>query len=59
MDAATAARFAEVDERIAATDRRLVTIARQNAALGEKVEVLGSYLNATRDRVQRHIEDDH
>lgn len=59
MDAATLARFAKVDEYIAETDRRLENIARQNAALGEMVEVLGSYVNATLDRVQRHVEDDH
>jgi hypothetical protein len=59
MDAVAAARFAEIDEHIAETDRRLVTIARQNAALGEMVEVLGGYINATIDQVQRRIEDDH
>jgi hypothetical protein len=59
VDAATRTRFAEIDEHIAETDRRLVTIARQNAALGEMVEVLGAYVNATLDQVQRHIDDDH
>ena len=59
MDEAAVARFAEIDEPIAETDRRLVTIARQNAALGEMVEVLGSDINATIDQVQRHIDDDH
>jgi hypothetical protein len=62
MDAATVARFAEIDEHIAETDRRLVTIARQNAALGEMVEVLGGSVNAAdlqcqRDQVQRRIEE--
>ncbi|HSP38247.1 MAG TPA: hypothetical protein VLR26_10890 [Frankiaceae bacterium] len=64
MDEATIARFAEIDGHIAETDRRLVTIARQSAALGEMVEVLGGYINAPdfqsqRDEVQRHVEDDH
>ena len=57
MDAATVARFADIDEHIAETDRRLVRIARQNAALGEMVEVLGGYINATIDPAQRHLDE--
>jgi hypothetical protein len=55
MDAATVARFAEIDEHIGETDRRLATIARPNASLGEMVELLGGSV----DGVQHHIEDDH
>ncbi|MDQ1635811.1 MAG: hypothetical protein QOJ32_2620 [Frankiaceae bacterium] len=59
MNRDVAERFAEVDGYIADMDRRLTVIARQNAVLGEMVEVLGRYVNATVDTVQHHVQDDH
>jgi len=50
-------RFAEVDEAIEETNRRLRVIARQNAALAEMVEVLGGYVNTAIGHLQHHIAD--
>ena len=59
VESDVAERFVEVDGYIAEMDRRLTAIARQNAVLGEMVEVLGRYVNSTVDTVQRHVQDDH
>ncbi len=53
MDSDVAERFAEVDGHLAEMDRRLTVIARQNTVLGEMVEGLARYVNATVDTVQR------
>ncbi|MBE7187724.1 hypothetical protein [Jatrophihabitans endophyticus] len=52
-------RFAEIDESIDEMDRRLRTIARQNAGLAEMVEVLGRYVNVSIEALQQHAEDGH
>lgn len=59
VDSDVAERFAEVDGYITEMDRRLAAIARQNAVLGEMVEVLGRYVNAAVDTFQRHVQGDH
>ena len=43
MDNEVRERFAEIDTYIEEMNGRLVTIARQNAALAEMVEVLGGF----------------
>lgn len=50
-------RFARVDQLIAAMDDRLRTIAAQNAALGEMVQVLGGYVNQSIAYLQAHTAD--
>lgn len=59
MDGDTAQRFAEVDAAIAETEQRLRTIARQNAALSEMVEVLGSFVAVSLDAFHQHVRDMH
>lgn len=59
MDADVAERFRETDEYIHQMDERLRSIARQNAALAEMVEVLGSFVHATTDMLQQHVREQH
>jgi hypothetical protein len=51
------ARFAETDRLLAATDDRLRLIARQYAAIGEMLEMLGRFVTVNIDILGQHMRD--